>query len=285
MDLNFQELRAQYERDGFLVLKNIVPLESIDRLKSRYDELLSGVQLEELSSIFTTQRQQSATDDYFLTSGDKVRFFLEEKAVESGKIVAEKYLAINKIGHALYELDPVFRSFTGTEVNLRIATEILGLAKPLVAQSMYICKQPFIGGEVSPHQDGTFLFTKPESVCAFWYPLEDATLNNACLWIIPGSHKEALRTRMKLSSDGTNKVYFDPPKDAITWPDEKDYVPVEVKKGSLVLIHGRVTHKSSENLSDKSRHAYTFHLVDGNSEWDSQNWMQRPTPIPPLEVV
>ena len=114
-----------------------------------------------------------------------------------------------------------------------------------------------------------------------WFPIDDATIENACIWAVPGSHKDDLRTRMKLneSQDG---IYFDPPLNKLKWPEDSEYVPCEMKKGSLLLLHGRVTHKSAENISPKQRHVYTFHLVDGNCEWDKQNWLQRPTPFAPL---
>mgnify|MGYP005993194937 CR=1 FL=1 len=50
----------------------------------------------------------------------------------------------------------------------------------------YIFKQPNIGGEVTPHQDGTFLYTEPQSVLGFWWPLDACSLSNGCLWAVPG---------------------------------------------------------------------------------------------------
>lgn len=62
-------------------------------------------------------------------------------------------------------------------------------------------KQPEIGGEVVPHQDSTFIYTEPFTCKAFWIALEDATLDNGCLWAIPGSHK--LPVNSKYIFDGT----------------------------------------------------------------------------------
>src|SRR3546814_8114730 len=62
---------------------------------------------------------------------------------------------------------------------------------------MYIFKQPHIGGEVGWHQDSTFLYTDPLSVVGLWFALEDATLENGCLWALPGAHKGPLRERWR----------------------------------------------------------------------------------------
>ena len=69
-----------------------------------------------------------------------------------------------------------------------MATDI-GIVDPLAVQSMYIFKQPRIGGEVSCHQVATFLYTEPTSVVGFWFAIEDATLDNGCLWAQPGGHR------------------------------------------------------------------------------------------------
>ena len=61
----------------------------------------------------------------------------------------------------------------------------------------------------------------------------------------------------------------------------EDFVPVPAKKGSLVLIHGEVVHKSGSNTSDRSRNIYTFHLYDaGTSIWSGENWLQPTEDLP-----
>ena len=71
------------------------------------------------------------------------------------------------------------------------------MVDPVVLQSMYIFKQPSIGGEVGCHQDATFLYTDPITVTGFWFALEDATLENGCLWAAPGGHRGPLRQLFK----------------------------------------------------------------------------------------
>jgi hypothetical protein len=75
------------------------------------------------------------------------------------------------------------------------ASEDVGMADPRLIQSMYIFKQPRIGGEVVCHQDSTFLYTEPKSCVGLWFALEDATVENGCMWGLPGRHREGLRKR------------------------------------------------------------------------------------------
>ena len=66
---------------------------------------------------------------------------------------------------------------------------------------MYIFKPARVGGSVTSHQDGTFLYTTPhQTVVGFWLALHDATLENGCLWARPGSHLEPLRRRFVRST-------------------------------------------------------------------------------------
>lgn len=68
---------------------------------------------------------------------------------------------------------------------------VVGGQSMLTSQHGIVVQQPFVGGEVGAHQDGTFLYTEPQSVTGFWWALEDCTLTNGCLWAVPGSHRSA----------------------------------------------------------------------------------------------
>jgi phytanoyl-CoA hydroxylase len=112
-----------------------------------------------------------------------------EKAHDGeGCLKQPKKLSINKVGHALHDLDPDFRSFSRSDKILAVVSS-LNYKRPAPIQSMYIFKQPGIGGEVVPHQDNTFLYSEPLSCVGLWVALEDATVENGCLWVLPKSHK------------------------------------------------------------------------------------------------
>jgi len=267
---------AAYERDGFLVLENFVTDESCDRLRARAEELVSEFDPAGVVSVFSTHAQTRTSDDYFLESGDKIRFFFEENAFLSDRTLRQsKERSINKIGHALHDLDPAFDKFSRTPEIQQLVSE-LDISDPLLLQSMYIFKQPRIGGEVTCHQDATFLFTEPLRMVGLWFALEDARRENGCLWVIPGGHKLGLKSRfMRAEGGGTRFEVFD----NIPWPEDK-LQPLEVKKGTLIVLHGLLPHFSRENRSSKSRHAYTLHVIDASSDYPANNWLQRSSAMP-----
>ncbi len=276
MILNAEQLAA-FNRDGFLVLENFVSDEECDRLRARAEELVRNFDPSSIISIFSTREQTRNSDDYFLESGDKIRFFFEEKAfLPDGKLRQSKEQSINKIGHALHDLDPVFEQFSRTP-DIKQLVLGLGTKDPLLLQSMYIFKQPPIGGEVTCHQDATFLFTEPLSMIGLWFALEDATVENGCLWAIRAGHKLGLKKRLvRAEAGGAQFKTFD----ETPWPEER-VEPLEVKKGTLIVLHPLLPHLSRENRSPKSRHAYTLHVVDSSASYSKDNWLQR-SPDEPL---
>ncbi|MGH9801485.1 MAG: phytanoyl-CoA dioxygenase family protein [Blastocatellia bacterium] len=263
-----------YERDGFLVVENFATREECEALKRRAEEMVAEFDPQGVISIFTTKEQARASDDYFLESGDKVWFFFEEDAfAPDGSLRQSKQRSINKIGHALHDLEPVFDQFS-RRPELAAITEQIGYRQPLLLQSMYIFKQPNIGGEVTCHQDSTFLYTEPMTVTGFWFALEDATQENGCLWAIPGGHKLGLKKRFSRAEGGGTRfeVLDDSP-----WPDFM-LAPLEAPAGTLVILHGLLPHMSHANRSPKSRHAYSVHLIDGEAEYPAENWLRREMP-------
>jgi phytanoyl-CoA hydroxylase len=183
-----------------------------------------------------------------------------------------KERSINKIGHALHDLEPTFDRFSRTP-ELEALVGAVGLTSPQLMQSMYIFKQPFIGGEVRCHQDSTFLHTRPDRLLGIWFALEDATLENGCLWGIPGGHRAGLRSRFVREGRRTRMEVMD----ATPW-DDSQLVPLEVPRGGVVLLDGLVPHYSKANRSPRSRHAYTLHVVSADDEYPPTNWLQRQAP-------
>nr|AFK42779.1 unknown [Lotus japonicus] len=268
-----------FNSQGYLVIESFAGEDEIEGMMKRMEQLVDNFDPSSTASIFSTKNQQKLTDDYFFDSVERVSFFFEEKAFgDNGDLKQPKQLSINKVGHALHEIEPAFKKFSSSQ-KFSSLMHSLGYKRPAVMQSMYIFKQPGIGGEVVPHQDSSFLYTEPQTCTGLWLAIEDATKLNGCLWAIPGSHKNGLVRRFLRDENG---VKFDRPSPSY---DQKDFVPIEVKSGSLVVIHGDLIHQSFENLSPKSRHAYSLHVVDTDGcKWAPENWIRRKVEPEPLYV-
>lgn len=271
-------MRADFERDGFLVLPDFVSDATLRTLINRAEELVDAFDPEAdgTSSIFSTTDQVTTSDQYFLESGDRISFFFEEEAFDAeGRLRQSKATSINKIGHALHDLDPVFEQFSHSEALGEVA-EAIGMVDPVVLQSMYIFKQPNIGGEVVCHTDHTFLWTEPVSVTGFWVALEDATTENGCMYALPGGHRMPARKRFVRTSDSTTDMQVLDPED---YPTD-GLVALDVPAGTLIVLHGLLPHLSGPNRSPRSRHAYTIHAVEAGAHYPADNWLQRPSGLP-----
>ncbi len=152
---------------------------------------------------------------------------------------------------------------------------------PQLWQSMYIFKQPGIGGEVTWHQDASFFDTTPSTVTGFWFALEDATVDNGCLWVQAGGHRGPLRERFVREGDAVRMQALD----TTPWPDTTTAVPLEASAGTLVCFNGLLPHWSAPNRSARSRHAYTLHATDGRAAYAPHNWLQRSVGNPPRGFI
>jgi len=275
----------EINENGYIILEDFLTPEEVLELYQAGKALCFDAPATNRKIFSTVNNSDThSKEEYFLESGDKVRYFFEEDAIgEDGHLKVDPMYALNKVGHALHIENPVFQKLTFSNRVKEVCWQ-LNFNRPAVCQSMYIYKNPGIGGEVIAHQDSWFLHTEPNSAIGFWFALEDCTLQNGCLQFIKGSHKSGVHRRYMRNPDASSKELMVYDRPAPIYP-QSSFTPLTVNKGTCIVIHGNVVHKSEPNRSQKSRHAYTFHVIEteNNVKYSEENWLQpqkeKPFPV------
>lgn len=281
--------RACFAERGYAVLPGWATPAEVASLRTQCDALLDAFDPSDNPSVFSTTRQktQHSGDEFFLRSATNVSCFLEADALDaSGRLVVDKRLAVNKVGHALHDAPP-FASFCRSAKMRALLRLVAGMEAPAPCQSMLILKHARVGGVVVPHQDAAFLRTDPvDTVVGFWVALDEATRANGCLWALPSSHAAGVAARFELSpADRTTRWAGEPP----AWDFGADggphegWVPLEAAPGDVVLLHGALVHASERNASGQGRRALSVHYVEASSSWAPTNWLQTGAPFTPLD--
>lgn len=272
-----QAASSFFDENGYVVFTSFCAASETASMRSQAGKLISdfhnpGSTTSSPASIFTTEDQTRKMDDnYFLRSSSNISCFLEEHQED-----ASGPPAINKIGHALHDLDPVFSSFSRLP-KVRAVASALSVIEPLLVQSMYILKGARVGGQVRPHRDATFVRARTGTCLGYWWALQDADEDNACLWAVPRSHRDGREIKRFVLDGKGEKTVFEGSENVDEYENQK-YVPLPVKEGDLVMLHGGVVHKSGENRSGRSRHAYSIHAV--SQGLDERCWLRRPESFP-----
>jgi phytanoyl-CoA hydroxylase len=253
-----------FHDQGFLVLEDAFSASEIASVRQAAEKIVSDFDIENHKTVFKTSDRDAGRDDYFFESAERVHCFLEEGALdENGELNRAKDVAINKIGHAMHDLIPEFGEFCRLPL-IAEALRDIGYVAPQLWQTMYIFKQPGIGGEVRWHQDASYLIAGSPGVTGIWVAIEDATRENGCLWMQPGQHRTPLREIYEVdweTGNGTLSKLDESP-----WVSGEP-VALEVKAGSMVFFNDHMPHYSSQNTSDKSRHAFTLHVSETKSDF------------------
>jgi len=267
---DFVALNREFHSQGYLHVKSLIDSLSCERLVGRMRELVYARAPADRRYTFDAGEKKHTSGDFFLSSAHKISFFFDPKArfTKTGKD-SDPFNSLNKVGHALHDLCPVFAKFSHQPQFYQLL-KALGQRSPQLVQSMFIFKQPEFGDEVTAHQDASFLYTEPISVIGLWFALEDADQENGCLWLKKGGHRGPLKNRFIKQHD---KLIFGN-NQRVDWP-LADFDPLVAKKGDMVVLHGLLPHFSKKNYSHRTRFAYTIHSIDLAAYYPKNNWLAR----------
>ncbi|KAL8968235.1 MAG: hypothetical protein Q9197_004987 [Variospora fuerteventurae] len=261
-----------YKTDGYLVIPEAITSDEADKLLNEAHHLMKRVS--EGGEGIIRHSVSTNGEDVPSPIGRILATFEPGPGPDDKSASNPFERRVARLGCGVHKLRP-FHLLTHSAFNRSIA-RALGYADARLTQSQLIAKLAGIGGEIVPHQDGCVSFTDPPSALTFWYALEDTTLDNGCLCVAAGSHlTEPIRQRLVKQEDGRPKF------EDLTTPlwargaqvpadtppvKEYKYQALEVKKGTLVLFHGNVMHKSGTNRSEKNRISYNFNVIDGSAD-------------------
>ena len=189
------------------------------------------------------------------------------KAVPAGVSNAEALERILCI-HMPHFVSPVIRRFTTHPGVAQILGRIVGAhLQPghwnggvKCMQSMFFAKPPGKPGQAW-HQDECFIPTRDRSLCAAWIAIDDATLENGCLWVVPGSHLAGTIYPLR---EHSRTDEFDPAPESYGF-EEANEIPVELRAGSVLFFNGYLLHRSRKNASGRYRRALVNHYMSTQS--------------------
>ena len=175
---------------------------------------------------------------------------------ETGAVAGEDVLAI----HFPHKLSPVFRATMRHPAIVEVLTALIG-PDVKAMQSMLFVKPAGKPGQAW-HQDEHFLPTRDRSLCGAWIALDDATIDNGCLWAHPGSHAPGILYPMQ--PHGEDRFDVSAEAQAFPYPREGG-VPIELAAGGVVFFNGYLLHRSLPNTTAGTRRALVIHYMSAAS--------------------
>lgn len=270
---------TSYEKDGYVVIEGFLSPSEVQKMKEDTTYLIRKGLAESSHNQKKVKVHGSAGTSYHMDSQDKAWLFLEDNSLdEEGKLLVDELRAVHKIGHASHNVGPAAAETIFSAKMKEVVKKLTKFENPVVTQSMYLLKQPKIGGKRDIHQDETYLRTEPQGkVFGVWIALDDATIENGCLDFILGSHVDPrfvplARFHDRIGGEKTGLICDYRGEAAYqTNSFENEFKRCPMKSGDMVLLHGLTVHKSEANKSSFPRAAFTFHCYEKTPD---VNWVE-----------
>jgi phytanoyl-CoA hydroxylase len=225
-----------YKKEGFIVVENLVSPEILEQLKERISEYTHGGR-----------------------DHENIRIQLEPKVKRGDLSVCHLGDAIRKID-GLVEGDDLFNKLGSHENIVSVIEQILGPDLKMFRNAMLL-KPPLVGSAKGMHQDSPYWPIAPMDLCSCWFPLDDATLENGCMGVIPGAHKLGELPHINITDD------FVVDKDQYNMDD---VVFKPMKAGSGLFFHSLLPHYTAPNLSKNWRRSIALSYMSSRSTYSGE---------------
>ena len=226
------EIAEFYARNGYYVLEDGFSADEIQNLREETVRICAG----EVGAVGGADgRLPGETDDELL----------------------RRYLCI----HFPHKISPVMYDALSQPNMVEALTAMIG-PNVKCMQSMLFVKAAGKPGQAW-HQDEDYIPTRDRSLCGAWIAMDDATTENGCLWIIPGSHQAGVLWEQQWHGDKR----FDCALESVDFPyGDEDAIPVEVRAGTIVFFNGYTLHRSLPNRAKSGyRRALVNHYMSAQS--------------------
>jgi phytanoyl-CoA hydroxylase len=231
---------ANYVKDGYIAIPSVVTPDELNELKTDTLSLARG--------------------EYEADGIDPLPAGLDDAAA------LQRILCI----HQPHYVSDLILSYVKHSRIAGILSQITGAHLPYwdgsvkCMQSMLFVKPPGFQGQAW-HQDEIYIPTRDRSLIGAWIAIDDATVDNGCLWIMPGSHRDGYLYEQR---DHGQPDEFDSARESHGF-DDSDEVPVEVKAGTVVFFNGYLLHRSRRNRSNVYRRVLVNHYMNA---WSRLPW-------------
>lgn len=218
-----QDQVRQFKEHGFVVIKSLIDVSQLEQYRDLYDQFLSG-------KIDCTHIRR-----------------------DLGGHEPQKKQGIENITHIVRPCDLIPDLIDGVlhQRALEVARQLLG--HDIVFDfDMLIDKAPMTDTPTPWHQDAAYWIDMPDTrAVSGWVALDKATLENGCIWFVPGSHGKDLRSHQRAGGGGGGLA---------CQGNEAEGVAVPLKPGDATFHHGRTLHYSRGNSTHSHRRAYTVNF-------------------------
>jgi phytanoyl-CoA hydroxylase len=214
------EQKEFFEKNGYLIVKDMLSPSQLAELRTRVDEALAGTKPQ--FGDFELQWEPQLLNRTDLPRAQRIRVFFH-----------------------LCHRDGWFHQYATRPEVVEIISTLLGPNPRLYTDQLFV-KGPYNGSAVPWHQDAAYWPVEPMNMISCWMAIDDATVENGCVYVIPGTHKKPIpHTHFKTGPQSLGLLEHE--------VSGQDGIPIELSAGSCMFHHSLLIHQSKSNTSPKPR--------------------------------